>query len=223
MEVSGEYTFEAPREMVWQALQDPEVLGKVMPGGQGFEQSGENEFSGMLDVKVGPVQGKFKGTILLSSIIPPESYNIEVDGKGAPGFVKASGGLRLTDQGAMTHMMYEGTAQVGGRIASVGQRLLDVSAKSVIRQSLEGLNEYLKVQVALQEAMEAAEAAGVSAEEMAEVVAAAELPAYTPPSQASVAMNVAKDVAGDMVPAEYRPLVIGGLILLLLYLIFRRR
>jgi carbon monoxide dehydrogenase subunit G len=214
MEISGEYTFDAPQSLVWEALQDPDVLGTAMPGGQGFEQIAENEYAGMLNVKVGPVQGKFKGNIVLSSIVAPESYNLDVDGKGAPGFVKASGGLRLTDQGDKTHMVYEGTAQVGGRIASVGQRLLDVSAKSIIRQSLEGLNEYLKVQMAMQEAAEAAEAAGAS-----EV----ELPEYVPPSQSSVAMNVAKDVASDLVPPEYRPIAIAGVIMLVLFLLFRRR
>ena len=188
MEVSGEYTFDAPREMVWDAMQDPDVLGSAMPGGQGFEQIAENEYVGMLNVNVGPVQGKFNGNIVLSNVVAPESYNMAVDGKGAPGFVKASGGMRLTDQGDKTHMIYEGTAQVGGRIASVGQRLLDVSAKSIIRQSLEGLNEYLKVQLAVREAAETAEATGASPEEVAEVVSAVELPEYVPPSQASVAM-----------------------------------
>ena len=223
MEVGGEYTFDAPREMVWEALQDPDVLGKVMPGGQGFEQVGENEYAGTLNVKVGPVQGKFKGKIVLSSLVPPESYNLDVDGKGAPGFVKANGAMRLTDQGDKTSMMYEGTARVGGRIASVGQRLLDASAKSIIRQSLDGLNEYLKVQQTVQVATEAAEAAGASPEEVAEAVSAAELPEYTPPSQASVAMNVAKDVAGDLVAPEYRPIVIAVVIMLVLCLLCRRR
>jgi hypothetical protein len=144
---------------------------------------------------------------------------MEVDGKGPPGFVKANGGLKLSAQGDKTHMAYEGQAQVGGRIASVGQRLIDTSAKSIVRQSLEGLNEYVKTQAAAQVA---AEATGASAEEVAAGVASAEMPEFKPPSQTSVAVNVAKDVAGDIVPARARPILLivaAIVVILILYLI----
>ena len=219
MKIAGEYTFDAPQELVWQALQDPQVLASVMPGGEEFEEVGENEYAGLLNIKVGPVQGKFKGNITLSDIVPPESYRMEVDGKGPPGFVKANGGLKLSGQEEKTLMAYEGEAQVGGRIASVGQRLLDTSAKSIIRQSLEGLNEYLKTRAAAQTA---AEAAGASEEEVAAAVASADVPEYKPPSQTSVAVNVAKDVAGDVVPPRARPIlliVVAIIVILILYLI----
>jgi carbon monoxide dehydrogenase subunit G len=221
MIVEGEYTFDAPQDLVWQALQDPDVLSSAMPGGEGFTAVGENEYEGNLNVKVGPVQGKFKGNIKLTDIVAPESYTMTVDGKGAPGFVKATGSLKLAPDGDRTHITYTGDAQVGGRIASVGQRLLDTSAKSIIRQSLDGLNEYLKVQVAAR----AATTAGASEEDMAKAVAQAEVPVYTPPSQTSVAMNVAKDVAGDLVPPRYRPALIGlvvVVVLVILYLLFFR-
>ena len=220
MKVAGEYTFDAPQDLVWEALQDPDVLSNAMPGGEGFTEVGENEYEGNLNVKVGPVQGKFKGNIKLMDIVAPESYTMEVDGKGAPGFVKATGSLKLTPQGDKTNMVYDDEAKVGGRIASVGQRLLDASSKSIIRQSLDGLNDYLKVQYA---ARTTAEAAGATEEEAAEAVAQAEVPEYKPPSQTSVAMNVAKDVAGDMIPPRYRPALIAlGIVILLvvLYLIF---
>lgn len=223
MEVNGEYVFDAPREKVWEALQDPEVLGSVMPGGQGFEKVGENEYSGILNVKVGPVQGKFKGQIVLSDLVAPESYNMAVDGKGAPGFVKAEGSMKLTEQGEQTHLAYEGTARVGGRIASVGQRLLDVSAKSIIRQSLEGLNEYFKAEEVRDAAIEAAEAAGATPEEAAAAAAKVEVPEYKPPSQTMVAMNVAKDVADEFVPASYRPVLITIVVMLIICMLLRRR
>ena len=86
-------------------------------------------------MKVGPVQGRFQGQITLSDIITPQSYQIVVDGKGAPGFVKATGKMRLEARGNQTFMEYSGQAQVGGRIASVGQRLMDSAARSIIRQS----------------------------------------------------------------------------------------
>src|SRR5512144_2156876 len=118
MDVAGDYTFDAPQALVWAALLDPNVLGAVMPGGKGFEQTAENQYSGMLEVKVGPVQGTFQGQILLSDIIAPEHYKIQVDGKGATGFVKAIGQLQLEPRDQQTLLIYSGTAQVGGRIAS---------------------------------------------------------------------------------------------------------
>ncbi|MCB8944392.1 MAG: carbon monoxide dehydrogenase subunit G [Ardenticatenaceae bacterium] len=219
MEVSGEYTFDAPQNIVWQALQDPDVLASIMPGGEGFSEVGENEYEGSLNIKVGPVQGKFKGNIKLSDIVAPESYTIEVDGKGAPGFVKATGGLKLTNQGEQTHMVYEGKAQVGGRIASVGQRLMDTSAKSIIRQSLEGLNAYLQAQVAANSAANGA--ATAVPDPTLQSPPEPPKPAYTPPSQTQVAVEVAKDVANDLIPAQYRPaLIAGGVIVLLIILYF---
>jgi carbon monoxide dehydrogenase subunit G len=240
MDISGEYVFDAPQELVWKALQDPNVLGSVMPGGQGFQQVAENQFSGTLLIKVGPVQGTFQGQIELSDVKPPDSYQIVVDGKGAPGFVKASGGMRLEPRDKQTFMAYSGQAQIGGRIASVGQRLLDSSARSIIRQSLDGLNEYLKVQIAQTEphppspsplrregeshAEDPASPQGGGGSR-AESGGGPAVRAYKPPSQTQLAFNVAKDVLGDMIPARYRPVaarVIVVLVLLLLLLIFRR-
>ncbi len=218
MDISGEYTFDAPQELVWQALRDPDVLASIMPGGEDFAEVGENEYAGALNMKVGPVQGKFKGNIKLTNIVEPDSYTITVDGKGAPGFVKATGHVKLSDLGEQTHMLYEGTAQVGGRIASVGQRLMDTSAKSIIRQSLEALNEYLKAQVAVQET---AVATPTIEAEMAET--AAKPVEFNRPSQTDVALGVAKDVADEFIPAQYRPVLIAvGVVVLLviLYLIF---
>jgi carbon monoxide dehydrogenase subunit G len=240
MDISGDYTFDAPQEMVWKALQDPNVLGSVMPGGQGIQQVAENQFSGVLLIKVGPVQGTFQGQIKLSDVKPPESYQIEVDGKGAPGFVKATGGMHLEARDSQTFMAYKGQAQIGGRIASVGQRLLDTSARSIIRQSLDGLNEYLKVQV-VQQAQQQQQPADppaatpnatksddpppVSAPNPTASAAAVPIPTYKPPSQTQLAVNLAKDVVGDLIPARYRPIVaavIVALVLLLLWIIFRR-
>lgn len=219
MDVSGEYTFDAPQKLVWEALQDPDVLASVMPGGEGFEEVGENEYQGNLKIKVGPVQGKFTGNIKLLDLVAPESYRLEVDGKGAPGFVKATGGLKLTPQGAQTHMSYEGSAQVGGRIASVGQRLMDSSAKSIIRQSLDGLNAYLQTQVAMQQADELVGEGEEDGGDTAVPPTTSPAPAYKPPSQTEVAMNVAKDVASDIIPPKYWPYVIGLVVLLIIILL----
>jgi carbon monoxide dehydrogenase subunit G len=147
MELAGTYTFEAPRDIVWQALMDPNVLAKVMPGCEKLDQIAENQYKGVLDVRVGPVQGKFEGLVTISNMNEPEGYTIQVDGKGAAGFMKGTGEVRLETQGDSTMMHYSGNAQVGGRIASVGQRLLDSTAKAITRQSLEGLHEQIKARL----------------------------------------------------------------------------
>jgi carbon monoxide dehydrogenase subunit G len=240
VDISGNYLFDAPQDRVWAALLDPNVLGSIMPGGKGFEQTGENQYKGVLEVKVGPVQGTFQGNINLSDIVAPEHYKIEVDGKGAPGFVKANGSLRLETRGSQTYMEYSGSAQIGGRIASVGQRLMDSAARSIIRQSLEALNEYLQVQVAQQQAVPAGVAIGAwpASSGVASPAAppsvspsppvqppATPISAYKPPSQMSLGFNVAKDVFNDFVPAKYQPLVFAAIIiviLLIIWLIVRR-
>lgn len=224
MDLAGDYTFDAPQQLVWKALQDPDVLGSVMPGGEGFQEAGENEYTGKLKIKVGPVQGIFQGNIKLSDIVEPESYTIVVDGKGAPGFVKATGNMKLESRSDnQTYMEYSGSAQVGGRIASVGQRLIDSSARSIIRQSLDGLNEYLKVQAAQQQP-DAASTSSNGAENNpsqpdSEKPPAA-VPAYKPPSQTQVALTVMRDVLNDLIPPAQQPIVAIGIIAVLAIIIW---
>ena len=148
MKVEGKYLFDVAPQEVWDGLLDPAVLAATMPGCEKLELVGENQYEGTLDIKVGPVQGKFQGKIQLEDIRAPEGYTMKVDGRGSPGFVKATAVVDLVGEGDQTRLDYEGDAQVGGRIASVGQRLLDSSAKSIIKQSLEGLNETLKARSA---------------------------------------------------------------------------
>ena len=219
MDISGDYVFDAPQELVWNALQDPSVLGSVMPGGQSFQQMAENQFTGVLQIKVGPVQGNFAGQIQLSNVKPPESYQIAVDGKGAPGFVKATGTMHLEAREQQTAMQYSGQAQIGGRIASVGQRLLDTTARSIIRQSLEGLNEYLKVKYSEQQSQQAAAAAASVSAAAVPPPATPSVPTYKPPSQTQLAFNVVRDVFYDMIPAPMRPVFIGAVILVIVVLI----
>lgn len=236
MKLTGDYTFEAPRELVWEALNDPTVLAKIMPGCEKLEQTGENDYEGVLKIKVGPVQGTFQGKIKLSEINAPASYKMQVDGQGAPGFVKGMGSVQLTEQDGKTVMHYDGDAQVGGRIASVGQRLIESSAKSITNQSLEGLHQYIKAKseaiAAAHVAADAAAAAAQSTEEaeatrqaaVAAAVAAVEAPKMEAPSQAKVAATVAKDVMQDMVPANRRPLIytiVAIVVILILVLLFR--
>jgi carbon monoxide dehydrogenase subunit G len=206
VKLEGTYTFDAPRETVWQALLDPEVLARTMPGCEKLEQIGENEYKGALKIRVGPVQGQFEGIVNLSNITAPESYRMQVDGKGAPGFMKGVGEVHLEDQGESTLMHYSGEAQVGGRIASVGQRLLDSSAKALTRQSLDGLHEQIKARVQASANHHAEEALIGTQSQGAEA---------SGPSQVEFAMGVAKHLVDDLVPAPQRPKLVAASLIFL--------
>jgi len=143
MKVQGTYTFEAPIDTVWNALFDPEVLAKTLPGCDKLEREG-NQFKGDINVKMGPVQGKFQGKVDITDIKERESYTMIVDGRGPAGFGKATALMRVQPEGSGTRLDYDSDVQVGGKIASVGQRLLDASSRAIVKQSLEGLHEQIK-------------------------------------------------------------------------------
>ena len=181
MKLEGEYIFDGPREEVWNIVRDPDVLVTALPGTQSLEQVGENEYTGQMHVRIGPVSGVFAGRLVVSDEVPPESYTLSVDGRGAPGFAKGIGSVQLLEHGADTTLLkYEGDMQVGGRIASVGQRLIDTASKSMIGQGLDALNAALK-------ARQRAEQEGIEVD-------------YRPPTEAQFAAAVARDVARDMLP-----------------------
>jgi carbon monoxide dehydrogenase subunit G len=146
VKIQGTYSFEAPLETVWAALFDPEVLAKTLPGCEKLEREGD-QFKGEINVKMGPVQGKFQGKVDITDVLSRESYTMVIDGRGPAGFVKATAQLRVKPDaaaGAATRLEYDSDVQVGGRIASVGQRLLDASSRAIVKQSLEGLHEQIK-------------------------------------------------------------------------------
>jgi carbon monoxide dehydrogenase subunit G len=221
MKLQGEHTFQASRDTVWQALNDPEILARTLPGCERLTEAGENRFEGALNIRVGPVQGQFQGTVQLLDLEPPEGYRLELDGKGAPGFVQGKGSVRLEQAGGVTVMHYEVDTQVGGRIAGVGQRLLDSSARVITRQALEGLTAQI-------EALEASRKGGSGGSAAAEEGAggeggdaAAPRPAApAAPSQTEFAAKFAKGMFEEMVPPRWRPVVVGGGFLVLLLLLF---
>jgi uncharacterized protein len=189
IQLQGSYTFDAPREAVWEAILDPDVLSKVLPGCERLQEVGENEYEGEINIRVGPVQGKFQGKVILSNIIDQESYHISLQGQGQSGFVKGLGDLKLEGNGSQTMLTYSGEAQISGRIASVGQRLMDSTARSITRQGLESLNKLI------QSRLNGAAAGPVEGK------AAVAAPATTP-STTRIAAGVAKDVIKDFVPVE---------------------
>lgn len=155
MRIAGNYTFEASREEIWSALNDSQVLAQIIPGCQRFDQIGTAEYETTLKVGLQAVHGVYSGRIKLENVIAPESYDIYVDGKGSNGFLKGNGTIKLRIEGETTILDYGGEAQIGGAIASVGQRLIDNAAKTLIHQSL----KMLATQVELRRYPSAVEAA----------------------------------------------------------------
>ncbi len=219
MKIQGEHTFDAPRERVWRALLDPEVLARTLPGCERLERTGDNEYRGVLNVQVGPVKGQFQGTLQLADILPLEGYHMKLDGSGPSGFMNGQGELRLADAPAGTTLRYDLDTQIGGRIAGLGQRLVESSAKSITRQGLEGLARELALMTdpVNEETVSEETAAAAPAPS---IVPAPPAPPPARPTQAEVAARVAGDVARDLVPAEKRPWVIGVGLALLAVLVF---
>lgn len=132
MEMTGEQLIPADRQRVWDALNDPEVLKQCIPGCQTLEQTGDNGFEATVQAKVGPVKAKFKGAVTLSNINAPTSYTISGEGKGgAAGFAKGSADVTLEDAPEGTLLKYAVDAKVGGKLAQIGSRLIDSSAKKM--------------------------------------------------------------------------------------------
>jgi carbon monoxide dehydrogenase subunit G len=132
MDMTGEYRIPAPREQVWAALNDPETLKASLPGCQSLEKVSDQEFAATVVAKVGPVRAKFNGNVTLSNLNPPESYTISGEGKGgAAGFAKGGADVRLLDEGEVTVLTYTAKADVGGKLAQLGSRLIDGTAKKL--------------------------------------------------------------------------------------------
>jgi len=187
MKLQGTHHIAVPRERLFEALLDPEVLARTMPGCESLERTGDHSFKGALKVAIGPVKGKFQGTLELSDVEPPNGYHMTLKGQGPSGFMKGEGDISLEPgEAGGTDLSYSVDAQVGGRMAAVGQRLMESSAKVVAQQGLEGL---------------AAQVEGGSGEETGEV---AETTAPAAPSQTQMAKRLAGGLWMEMVPAVVR-------------------
>jgi uncharacterized protein len=132
MDMQGSRALAVTQQQAWDALNNPEVLRACIPGCDRFESTGENQYAVGVAVKIGPVAARFAGKIGLSDIKPPDSYTISFEGQGgAAGFAKGNARVTLTPQGTGCELAYTVHAQVGGKIAQLGQRLVDGVAKSM--------------------------------------------------------------------------------------------
>ncbi len=149
MKIEGQYTFDGPREILWEMLRDPKVLAACLPGTQSMVQVGEHSYEGVIGIRVGPISGAFAGQLTVSNEMPPASCTLTVEGKGKVGFLKGIGNIDMAEQGqGKTLMKYTGEVQIGGKVASVGQRLFDSVSRGMIEQALGKLNEILQARAA---------------------------------------------------------------------------
>ncbi|MGV2101434.1 MULTISPECIES: SRPBCC family protein [unclassified Rhizobium] len=141
MDMTGEERITAPRDAVWAALNDPEVLKRCIPGCQTLEMKSPTELAASVKIKIGPVSATFNGEVTLSNINAPESYTISGEGKGGiAGFAKGGADVVLKEDGAETVLQYNAKAQVGGKIAQLGARLVDSTSQKLAQQFFADFN-----------------------------------------------------------------------------------
>lgn len=132
MDMTGERRIPAPREKVWDGLNDPQVLKACIPGCESLEKVSDHEMRATASVRIGPISARFNGKVQLADLDPPNSYTISGEGQGGvAGFAKGGAEVNLTEDGAFTLLRYTVKAQVGGKIAQLGARLIDASAKQM--------------------------------------------------------------------------------------------
>ena len=139
MKVLGSHVVALPPERVYQMLQDPEVLARCMPGCESLEKIGEDEYRMKMKMAMAAVSGSFEGKVRIADISPPDRFRLIVEGTGKIGFMKGEGLLKFLPSGESTEVTYDGEVQVGGTIAAVGQRLIDATAKMMIKRFFERL------------------------------------------------------------------------------------
>ena len=144
MEMNGEMVVPAPREVVWDALNDAEILNQAIPGAETVERTSDTEFVATVAAKIGPVKAKFKGQVTLEDIDAPNGYTIKGEGKGgAAGFGKGEAKVALADHEDGTLLTYEASARVGGKLAQIGSRLVDGAAKKIADEFFVNFNSIM--------------------------------------------------------------------------------
>ena len=142
MEISGSRTFDAPQQIVWEVLTDPDTLKRTLPGCQKFEPLGDGKYDISMSIGIAAIKGTYSGTVQLLNEQPPDSYSLKVAAKGSVGFIDGQGDFNLaTKDEGKTELNYTGQAQVGGKIAGVGQRLVHAGANLVIGMFFKALEK----------------------------------------------------------------------------------
>jgi uncharacterized protein len=140
MKITGTQTLPLEQTRAYQALQDPDLLARCMPGCEGLERIGPDEYKMKMKMALSAFSGLFDGKIRIADAQPPDSFRLIVEGSGKVGFMKGEGLLTLTPaEGGGTNVAYEGDAQVGGTIAAVGQRMIDTTSRMMIKRFFDKL------------------------------------------------------------------------------------
>ena len=139
MKITGTYTLALPRERVYQLMRDPAVLSGAIPGCEGLEKIGADEYRMKMKMALASLSGAFEGKVRITDQVPPDSFRLLVEGTGRIGFMKGEGLLKLTPSETGTDVAYDGDAQIGGTMAAVGQRLIDGTAKMMIKKFFDNL------------------------------------------------------------------------------------
>jgi carbon monoxide dehydrogenase subunit G len=199
MNLEGERRLPARIEQAWAALNDPQALKACITGCESMELTGEDEYTVVMAVRIGPVNARFKGRLRLLNVQPPSSYTIDFDGQGGvAGFGKGSADVVLTAEGEQTVLRYTAKAQVGGKIAQIGSRLVDSAANKVAGEFFTAFEKYLLDLATTQPVTEAA--VGVTAEGVAATAAEGQperaAPAARPAAPATAGVGPATAAGG---------------------------
>ena len=129
MDITGSYSFNAPRDRVWQLMMDPAAIASCIPGCEQLQADGEDRYRAKITLGLAAITGTYEGTVVISDRVGQESYKLSVEGHGRPGFVKGGAAITLREDGGTTIVEVTGTVQTGGAIARLGQRLIGSAAK----------------------------------------------------------------------------------------------
>ncbi|MGE5302113.1 MAG: SRPBCC family protein [Alphaproteobacteria bacterium] len=143
MKIDGSYTFNAPRERVWQVLLDPKVLAQCVPGCETMNEVGPDQYEAIMKVGVASVKGTYKGKVSIKDKQPPFHYVLSGEGSGGPGFMRGDVAVDLEENNGQTLLKYSSDAKVGGLIASIGQRMLSGVAKMMLDQFFKKMESFV--------------------------------------------------------------------------------
>ncbi len=144
MKLSGSALLPGTPDEVWALLTDPDRLAKLLPGCERLEPDGPERYKAVIQFALAAISGKFSGGVEFAEKKPPRSLRLKVEGRGTPGFLKGEGQLELAEKSGQTEVRYTGEAQVGGMIAAVGQRMVELSARKMIQQFFDAAAKELK-------------------------------------------------------------------------------